>query len=64
MCVGSNDELTAIEIAISALRSEDQKPSYESIQCNRERTEPPNDGIPDEVNLTMILDPKVLNAAS
>jgi hypothetical protein len=52
--------LTVMEVLIATLSTEDEETTDDEVRNNRRNARPPNEGITDEVYLTMILDPEVL----
>lgn len=51
---------TIVEIFIASLFPKDHETTGNRIHHNGKSAQPPNKGIPKEINLTMVLDPKVL----
>ena len=52
---------TVVEVLIASLLAEDEESPDDSVEHNRHGTEPPNEGISDQVDVFMVLDPEVLN---
>lgn len=45
------------KVLISALSSKDEEGSNSGVTQNRQSRQRPNEGVPDQINLTMIFDP-------
>jgi len=49
-----------VKIPESSLRSKDEKTSNENVEDDGRGRRPPNDGVSNEVDLSVVLDPEVL----
>jgi hypothetical protein len=54
--------LTIVKVSISSLGPEDEESSNRHIGKYSKRAKPPNDRVSNEVDVTMIFDPEILDA--
>ena len=52
--------LTAFKVAEATLRTKDEEPADCSISEDSRRTEVPDDRVPEEIDLTVVFHPEVL----
>ena len=52
--------LTAFKVAEATLRTKDEEPADYSISEDSRRTEVPDDRVPEEIDLTVVFHPEVL----
>lgn len=53
--------LTLVQVAETSLVPQDEHTADEDVDADGDRAGPPDDGVTDEVDLSMVLDPEVLN---
>ena len=49
-----------VEVLVATLSAEDEETTNDEVRDNSRSARPPNEGIADEVNVTMFLNPEVL----
>lgn len=52
--------LTVVEVFIASLSAKDEDSTDDEVRNNCSSAGPPDEGVADEVDLTMILDPEIL----